>query len=398
MEAELALCFCKDDFKLKSFYFSSETISIGSLSYSGLSAGLESFATSPFSFTQDEGMVLDRLGNPETNMGVFFRFPESRSGMACYRRDTYSSVNLWFVPDFLMAGQLVLNQSFSFNEEKGIEDSWYLQEAPLYSSFIGHSLASLVLGDGSLYGGSRLIVNTSPSDRGGVSLLLLVGGSGEEFEGQADLLWITPYFVSAGFEKSMDSIIISAQGVWKEFPIDLESHLNFRLGRETLPWENREMEFNHKLRAKKEWLFRFLDTELSWGLLLDRSDDLLPEVSLQMEYGRDFKKISWSGILLGEYKEEIFHYRLTTKGSIESNPFESSLTLSLDIDESVYLKGAARFSRVEDKWNLSVEAGFENLGIYNKDSTDWEPYFSVELSFFKSLHADKSGHTELSDL
>jgi hypothetical protein len=201
LEAGL-VCSCREEeLEVQTFYFFSEFLSFGPLGYSGMSSGLVNSSIDLFRFDREEGMIPDRQGNPENNMGVVFNFPGHHSGLAYNRRESSSSALIWFTPDYLTAGELVLAQSFSFDEEDEEDDSWYLDEPPHYSSFDAHTLVSLILGDEDLYGGSRLIVNSAPSDRGGLSLLLMAGGSGDRFAGQTDLLWITPYFVTVEQKK-----------------------------------------------------------------------------------------------------------------------------------------------------------------------------------------------------
>ncbi|MBB6480811.1 hypothetical protein [Spirochaeta isovalerica] len=368
-----------EETSLSQFYFISDRIRIGTVDFSGFSKGLKSGHASFYERNEVEGAVIDRQGKPSSQIGVIFSPRSRKGGFAFSHEELYNSAFLWIVPGEFESASLVLSQSLSLKYENKEEESWYSDEIPFHSSMVSHSLVGLDLGDDSAHAGCRLIVNTSSGDRTGVSLLLSFGGERGLFSGGGEILWFSPFFVSSDFVHSDEAFILRGKGKMEYHRLRLETIFHFRIGRDFLPWQWREIDFNQEIRLEKKWNGHRFYSVLEWSIFRNHEGDREPAYSLEALWEEQFAALSLSGSLLAAYEEGIYQYRIKAGGEISSGDIRASVNLGVGIDEEVTLQGGVKLSCSRDNWVLTGKASFEDLGLYNRQVSDWKPAFSIEF-------------------
>ncbi|MBN2659523.1 MAG: hypothetical protein JXR86_20870 [Spirochaetales bacterium] len=368
----------RENLSFSRFYFLSDRIAFGPLSYSGFSSGLLSGMGSFYDPGKREGAEINTEGNLESGLGIVFTPNISTGGFSFFRDECTSRSYIWLVPDILEAGSLVFGQSVTLPEDPGEDESWYYEEEPLFSPFFLHSLAGLNLESDSLSAGGRIIVNSSLRDRSGASLLFTGRAENAFALVQGEILWSSPYFVAADLEHSREAFLIRLRGEAKNRPYRLKTQLKFSAGRVTNANLFREIEFSHEISFGKEWSSNSIESSLELSLSGGPEGNYLPDISIDAEYGHHVHGVSWSGSVLASYEESVYRYRIKLGGEINRGRMVISADLAVEIDTEIALLGGAVFSFGTDSWSLSGKAGFEDLGLYNSALSDWNPCFSLE--------------------
>jgi len=368
---------CGEELSVPEFYFLSDRISLGSTTFSGFSAGLFRKESSFYDPTKEEGAVVNREGKPEKGLGVLFVTPSGVGGFSFIQKDTGRSAYLWFVPDGFETGHFVAGQALTFARAGVEEDSWYRDERALLSTCYLHSLAALFLGTESAYAAGRIIVNASPWDSTGVSLLLTGGGGCSALEGRFEILWFSPSFFTADLKHGEDTLVLRGEGEYEGPLFDMENLFLFRLGKSPLRGLSREIELENEFQIGAFRGGVLWEASMDLSIIREKEGIWLPAIGFEGGVGQKKKPFSWKGFALAGYDKGIFQYGIKLDGGVETGHIKASLDISLKIDESITLDGGTAISYCGENWSLTAKAAFEKLGIYNSAPSEWEPEFSL---------------------
>jgi len=383
-QGALSLHSCGEELSVPEFYFLSDQISIGSISYSGFSAALCRKDYSFYDPAKVEGPVVNREGKPAKGLGVILVPPSGKGGFSFFQKDSGRSAFLWYVPDGFEAGHLVAGQSITFARAKE-EDSWYREDKPLLSSCHLHSLGALFLGTERVYSAGRIIVNASPLDSTGVSLLLTGGGELSSLKGRFEVLWFSPTFFTTDLKYSDDTLVFRGEGEYDGSFLDMENLILFRLGKEVPLGLSSEIELGNEFYIKRSRGGSFWDASLDLAIGRCKEGTWMPSVSIEGGGGQNQSPFFWKGSALAGYDKGIFKYGIKLGGGVETGKVKASLDISLKIDESITLDSGAGFTYSEESWNFSAKATFEELGIYNSAPSEWKPEFYLQYRMTREI-------------
>lgn len=371
--------YSQDVLDFSQFAFRSDYISLGSVAYSGILSNLKGNGLSFYDSDDPNRSIIDPDGNPKTNLGLIFSTPYAPLGLSAFRRIDYSGVLFWFEPPILSRGTLLLSQSFSTDEDKVVDDSWYLDERAILSAVQMHSLASLMLGDEYLFGGGTLILNWSREDRGGFSFLLLGGFFFSFIACQSELLWSSPSYVDIDLDSADFPLIWKTRFSFSDLPFLMESVFYFQFGKDSLPWYNRVFIFENGNRIEYPIGRHFIEGDFDWALIRSDIGEWHRQVTLDLCYRSEVVPFYWEYGIRGNYGDGIFRYLLSLSAGVDRKPFEGEASLSLEIEKKLLLSGGVSFVYTTDNYALSGEIELLDLGIYNAGDVQFKPSFSLEL-------------------
>lgn len=378
-DTSITFRYSQNDLDLSQFAFRSEYISLGSVMFSGISSGLRGYGLRFFDSSETNRSIIDPDGNPETNLGVIFSAPKAPVQLSVFRRIDYTGGLLCFEPAILSRGSLFLGQTFRTVEEKEIDASWYLDEPMLFSNVQFHSLASLILGVESLYGGGTIILNWSREDRGGFSLLLLGGISLPFMECQSELLWASPSYVDFELDTADFPFIWKTHVSFPDFPFLLESYFHLRFGKDSLPWDDQEFSFKNQNRIDYSSGRHRIEGEFDWALVRTEKGEWDPQLTLNLKYRRVVFPFYWESGAKGGLSDNLFRYILSLSAGVDSKPFDAEASLSLEIDEKILLNSGFSILYATEKYALTGKVELKDIGIYNSEEVEFKPSISLEL-------------------
>lgn len=377
------------------FCFKSDPLQLGPIAFEGILSELNGDRQTFFSTEEMNRLIINREGNPRSNLGVVFTPPQTGMGLSFFRRDDFSGGLFWYEPDFLSFGSLVLAQSLTTVEGQSSDDTWYLDEPELYSSLLFHSLFSLVLGNEDLYGGGRIILNRALRDSGGFSLLLRAGGSLSSARFQSEFSWTSPYYFSADLDHSDYPLIWKNRIVLDEHPIVLDCRFFIQSEKTGLPWEYRGIVLENEISLLLKNHAWDLEGEFLWELAQAGFGQWEPRIKTNVKYKRRVSFWFWDACVMGEYDAGIFNYVFSLSGGVIRNPVESDVSIVVEIDKRILLDAGAMFKYDADPIILSAEILLEDIGLYNFSEIIFKPSFALTMTI---NHKIAPGFDQASDL
>jgi len=365
---------------INKFFFLSDYISLGSISYSGFLRDLNGENFHYFSFDYSPEAEIYREGNPRNNFGVIFELPEIHWGCSFFRDDKISRVLLWKNFEIPGDGCINLSQTLTFAESLREIESWYVSEPALRSTVQYNSLLSVIFGNEDLFGGGQLHINTSPADPSGFSIFMIAGTGYGSLYFQNELRITSPEFVTSDLEPAEYPILFKGKVNFLQIPLTLNNSFYFFLKRERFPWENRLWKIKMNSELEYENNHRFFKGALEIAFFNSESELFLAEVNLLGSVKNQVGPLFWQ--IEGEAGyNSIFLYSLSLTGGYQSPfiniDFTSSLVIGRSISIDLSLKGRTILGRAD----LRTDFSLEDIGLYNSEKIKIKPYFFIGLEF-----------------
>ena len=368
-----------ETFQLDQFYFKSDYLSLGPVSFSGLLKDMSTDDIHPFSVDEIPAMEINSSGNPGSNMGLIFEMTKIDAGLSVIRQEDLARLLIWKNIFLSGDGMINLSQSLSVDEENDDDvGSWYTDEPILNSLLQLNSMLTIVIGRDELFGGGQLQINTSTSDPPGYSILLLGGIVKGGIFFQNDLRYSSPGFVTSDLYPYKYPLLLIGGINFLELSFEWDNNYYFYVERENLPWDNSLWELAIESIFEYETGLWTFNGEIDLSFYSSESEKILLALNLACSAKRDVGRFYWQ--MQGEAGYDIyFLYSLSLKAGYETSLLTIDLSSSVDIERSITadisLNGVLSFKRSK----IRAEFTLEDLGFYNSDDISLKPYFFIGL-------------------
>ncbi|MBI9099669.1 MAG: hypothetical protein JEY91_14415 [Spirochaetaceae bacterium] len=372
--------YSKDTFSLNRAFLTSDYLSLGSVTFSGLLRDMRYENSHFYSAEDDSRAVIDKEGNPLLNHGGIVEVKKLHLGISAFTKEDYSQLLVWKNTDLLDFCSFHIVQSLSFPkfENETDFDTWYIWEPPLYSPFQWNSSLTLLLGSDRLFGGGQFQSNASPDDPAGFSALFLGGISFPHLFVQNEIRLNSSRFVTSDLRFNRYPLLLKGKINYTGPIFEICNNYTFSYEKKPFPWHNRLWQF----MWESELSFQDEKWEIDGGVLFslfnDKADPLFIRVSLEGVIKRLYTFFYWQIEGLGEY-DSLFHYVYSVEGGYESSSWNIALSSSLEIDKRIrthlFLKASFSFN----KKCISMDFSLEDIGLYNSESVKMKPSLFIGL-------------------
>lgn len=373
--------------QLDQLYFKSNSLSFGSLSFSGLLKDMASDDLHFFSFDEIPEAEINSSGNPSSNMGLIFEMTPIDTGFSVLRQEDLSRLFLWKNIFLTGDGLISFSQSLSVDEDDNDDlESWYLNEPILKSQLQLNSMMSIIVGHEMLFGGGQLQINTSSDDPPGYSVLLLGGIYHEGVYFQNELRFSSSRFVTSDLSPYQYPFFLIGEINFLDLPIEWNSSYTFYLERENLPWENPLWGFSVESTLEYDMGLWQLDGELDLTFLNSDCEPFLMALNMTCSVRRETGSFYWK--VEGEAGLDVyFLYSLSFNGGYNSPRLSIDLSSSIFIERSILADISISGTFVCGRAKILGEFILEDLGFYNCGDISLKPYFYIGIELESLLNS-----------